>query len=168
MTIRHLPGMALILGGFVLVLGTVSASGQVLLPRVDAPESIAISTDQPLVFGSLTTTAGGTVTVSTTGTVTPVGVIPLGIGASPARFTLRFDNGNPHYNITLPASTTLRASNGATMLVDAFQSDPAGRGRVAPPARVGTLTVGATLHVAANQAPGDYSGTFDVIVNLGN
>lgn len=160
--------MAFILGGFVLVFGSASASGQVLRPRADAPASIQISADQALAFGSLTTTGGGTVTVTPAGAVIPTGVIPLGLGTSPARFTLTIDSGNPHYLITLPASATLRTSGGATMLVNAFQSDPAGSGTLKPPARTGSMAVGATLHVAANQAPGDYSGTFEVIVNLGN
>ena len=97
-----------------------------------------------------------------------VGAVPFGAGSfSAARFSVEMiGNGNPHYSILLPGSVILSNGAGATMVVDTFTSNPAGTGRVDPPARVGELTVGATLRINAAQAPGTYAASFNVTVNI--
>ena len=130
------------------------------------PGSVTITTTAPLSFGSLTGSAGGSVTNAPDGTRTAMGVFPVGGTFGPASFTVTMTQGNPHYMITLPANATLTSAAGATMTIDSFQSDPATQGRVQPPARTGSLTVGATLRVAPAQPPGSYSGMFQLMVNL--
>ena len=105
-------------------------------------------------------------TIAPDGTRTASGVFPLGGAFGPASFTVTMTQGNPHYMITLPATATLMSASGATMTIDTFQSEPATQGRLQPPARTGTLTVGATLRVAPSQQPGSYSGMFQLMVNL--
>lgn len=64
-------------------------------------------------------------------------------------------------NAQSTASATLTGPGAATMSVDTFRSNPpccAGFGRSQ------VVTVGATLHVAANQAQGNYLGTATFIV----
>jgi hypothetical protein len=80
-----------------------------------------------------------------------------------ATFDLEGESGNDVI-ITLPASTTI--TNGTqTMLVDNFVSDPDDTNPVTLGGTPTVLSVGATLNVAANQASGTYTGTFDVSIN---
>ena len=48
------------------------------------------------------------------------------------------------------------------MLVDTFTSDPSGTGTLS--SGTATFGVGAKLHVAANQTPNAYSGSFTVSI----
>jgi Domain of unknown function (DUF4402) len=140
--------------------------------------SIAITNSAGLAFGSFVAGAGGTVTVSPLGVRTNTGgvvLIPAGGGAA-ASFNVvgrqRGANQNPNhthsYSITLPANGTVTITSGAnSMAVNNFVSNPPagnGTGTLAVGTITQTLTVGARLTVAAGQAPGSYSGTFNVTV----
>lgn len=163
--------MRRILAGFAfaaLGLITTGAASANQVKATESPATITITTGQGLSFGSIVAApAGGTVTVAPDGTRTLGGLFGLGGGFSAASFTVEVSLGaNPHYQITLPPSTVLLGSGGAQMIVDTFQSFPAGSGNANPPARRDTMTVGAVLHVGAAQPAGSYSGVLNVTVNL--
>lgn len=146
---------------------TTSASASAIIIN---PLGIAKTSD--LVFGRLAVGAvGGGVTVNTAGVVTFSGagntlVQPLGNTGNPraAEFTVSGEAGFT-YSVTLPANGTVTLSDGGsnTMPVNAFVSDPAGTGTLSG-AGSSPLKVGATLSVGNNQAPGTYTGTFNVTV----
>ena len=146
-------------------------SSQTNLPitiRVD-PTGISIAKVTDLSFGALLGSGvAGTAIMTPAGGRSPTGGVTLG-AFSPggaASFTVTGGKG-AHYSITLPAGTITLTAPGGTLAVSAFTSTPSGSGTlgtVAPNAGSQTLTVGATVAVAANQAEGDYSGTFNVTV----
>lgn len=129
---------------------------------VNITTGISITRVSDLLFGDIvpSTTSAGTVVISPVGVRTPT-TVTLGNGPyGNATFDIqKSGGGNPHFTVTLPATVTI--SNGAAnMTVDTFTSDyPATNAAQKLPF---TLHVGATLHVAANQATGSYSGTFNV------
>lgn len=98
------------------------------------------------------TTTGGVTLPATTGTVTAASFAVSGSGV----YT---------YAITLPSSVSLAGSASGNMTVDSFTSTPSGTGTLT--GGVQTLLVGATLHVDATQAAGEYTNAtgFDVTVN---
>lgn len=107
--------------------------------------------------------SAGTVVLSPAGVRTTTGGLLLGnlSAVSAASFTV---NGaaNASYAIALPASILLTGPAG-TMLVSPFSSSPSPSGLLNAAGQQ-QLNVGATLNLAANQADGDYSGTFAVTV----
>ena len=89
------------------------------------------------------------------------------LSADPGQAAQFLVSGDPSttYAITLPVDGTVVLSNGAIdMPVSGFVSDPAANG-VLPGSGSQLLSVGATLHVAAGQPAGSYSGSFSVTVN---
>jgi Mat/Ecp fimbriae major subunit len=104
----------------------------------------------------ITANSGGGTTRTATGGAS---VQPGPFGASV--FFVSGESGSP---VTVVLPTSIFVNSGAnTMTVDTFQSNPPSPYN--QPASGQFLSVGGTLHVAANQAPGAYSGTFDVSVN---
>ncbi len=123
----------------------------------------------------------GTVTVNaSTGACTVTGAIMQVGTCSTAQFA-----GVGRRNLTvrfqLPGTVTLSGPGGATMIADTLTVGPApdltfiggngnglGNGnrryRINSPTGIFTFQVGARLNVGANQAPGIYSGTFNVTV----
>ena len=136
---------------------TASATADII-----APIAIINISGSTLAFGQIVPVAAGTVTVATDGTRTFSGVqiVP----ASPTTAAQFQVTGNPNntFSITLPASTTI-SSGTNNMTVDAFTSNPTSTGTLDNTGNK-TLNVGGTLHVAANQAIGHYTGTFAVTV----
>lgn len=65
------------------------------------------------------------------------------------------------YTITLPSSVSIGNGAGASMTVNAFTGSQNTGTLVAG---ADSFTVGGTLNVAANQAAGEYTGTFSVTV----
>jgi uncharacterized protein DUF4402 len=132
-----------------------------LFPSIAAAQ-ISVVKNADLRFGNLGTSASaGTAVLNPTTSVVTVtgGVLNLGGTQAAASFTVTVP-GNPFYTIVLPASTTLTGP-GLSMTVDTFTSNPsccAGKGHTQ------VVTVGATLHVSANQAQGSYSGTTFFVV----
>jgi hypothetical protein len=143
----------------------VAAATLALLPAAAHADWPTLANNTPLAFGSVI--AGptpGTVTISTAGVRTTAGgVVAYGAaGYNAATFTLTVWAGpNRNYRVILPANTTLTGP-GTPMTVDTFTSNPSSGTAtlwVAVP-----ISVGATLHVGANQAAGSYSGTFTLTV----
>lgn len=140
-----------------------SASATIVAP-------ITITYVDDLEFGNLAVqnATGGTVVMAPAGTRTrTAGVtLPGTTGTfNAAEFTVGGTTGYT-YTITLPSTdyTITRVSGSETMIVNAFTSSPTGTGTLGGSE---TLTVGATLNVSANQAPGTYTNAtkFDVTVN---
>jgi hypothetical protein len=138
----------------------------VVAPACWAENPIAIVSGQALAFGSFVAGAGGSVIVSAGGAHSPRGGVVLlsaNAGAA-ASFNV---SGDPHltYAITLPADGESGLnSSGHSMALTAFTSSPAVTGTLSAGGSQ-TLSIGATLGVSGHQAPGDYSGTFNVNVD---
>lgn len=139
---------------------TTTASAQIVVP-------ITISKSSNLNFGSIVrNTAGGTVVLAPSGSVTPTGVTMFtgtsAIATSAAAYTVSGETGKA-YIITLPADNAVVLSDGAghSMNLTAFTHNATGTFGASPE----TFQVGATLNVGANQAAGNYVSTaFDVTV----
>jgi hypothetical protein len=143
---------------------TANASATIIAP-------ITLANNTPLDFGNVVTSGAiGTVTLSTGGVRTPGGgasILPAQAGSvSVATFTVGGTEGFT-YLITLPsAALTIDDGGGNTMTVDSFTSNPAASSTI-PTGGTETISVGATLHVGANQAGGLYTSAtpFTVTVN---
>ena len=131
--------------------------------KVRAP--ISITKNRDLDFGTVIANsgAGGTLAVSPGGTRTPGGSVSALASStfSAAQFTVS-GTATATYSITLPASVTI-TRGASSMTVTTFSSSPASTGTLGTGGSQ-ILTVGAVLNVGANQADGDYAGTFSVTV----
>lgn len=139
-----------------------------LLATSAATQAQTLTNNSPLSFGSFTAGAGGSVTVAPGGGRSKAGAVILvnqGVPAAAAQFTI---SGTPSamFDITLPANGTVLLSDGASgsMAVNNFTSSPSGSGMLSG-GGTQTINVGATLTVGGAQAPGGYSGSFNVTVN---
>lgn len=134
-----------------------SATARIITP-------IQLTNTQGLAFGNIAASANpGTVTISPTGIRTSSGgVTPSAIGTFNNAIYTATGEPNATYTITLPGFITI-ISGANSMTVNGFTSDPTPTGNLGA---VGTQTinVGATVIVGANQATGDYSGTYDVTI----
>lgn len=122
----------------------------------------------PLRFGSFAAGSGGTVTIGTSADSVTLtgGVFHFGGTINRARFNLTcpgsgMDSG-ANYIVTTDSSVTLSAGAN-TMTLNNFTTSPAS-GSIAVNGSA-TLYVGGRLNANANQAAGNYSGSFNVIVN---
>ncbi len=118
-------------------------------------------------FGTILrgTTAGRVVINASTGARTVTGGV-LVAGGTPRRATFTI-TGTPRRVVTIrltPTSTTLTNGNGGTMLVNAFTLNGSANRRLSATGTI-ALGVGARLNVAANQADGNYTGTFNLTIN---
>lgn len=125
-----------------------------------------VTTTRHLGLGRFVAGSGGTITISPAGARSKTGGVVLLSGGTiaSASFTLTETGSGKALKwttITLPGPTTL-SSGGATMTLNNFVSNPANT-FLGTTQRI--LTVGATLAVGADQAPGDYAGTFAVTIN---
>jgi len=130
--------------------------------KVDPVITLAKLTD--LRFGDVFTSAtAGTVVLSPAGARSATGGVGLGSlsVSGPATFTVT-GAANATYAITLPATITLSSASG-TLTVSPVTSSPGPTGLLSATGQQ-SLAVGGTLNVAANQADGDYAGTFNVTV----
>jgi len=129
--------------------------------RVVTP--ISVSAGTALEFGSFS--AG-----SSTGTITQAGVVTGGVtaisgGATRAAGTFTVtgeSSANTSYTFTLPATVSLTSGANTMSAALAFSSGTSSRTLVSGSDLV---TVNGTLTVAANQASGAYTGTYNVTVN---
>lgn len=138
---------------------------------VNVVSSLRITKNQDLSFGTVVPSgSGGTVVLAPAGARTVSGGVSFSLAdvGRQAKFTVTGDS-NATYAISLPASITIQKNllsglltGPGSMVVDGFTSDPAGTGQLVSGTQV--LQIGATLHVAANQVPGAYSGLFNVTV----
>lgn len=133
-------------------------------------QQIVLSNTRGLDFGRFVANTGGTVVISPTGVRSRTGGVVLlnSPTAGQAGFNVgKSSNGsnNKAVIISLPVNGSTRLSSGAnSMAVSSFVNAPASI--VTVPNGGTTLSVGATLTVAPNQPPGDYSGTFSLTVNF--
>lgn len=147
------------------VISTVSGFLLMLAVPVSAQEFMITNT-QGLVFGSFAAGSGGTVTINSNNVRSASGdvfLFPSG-QVTAAEFTV---SGVPNasYTIDLPPDDFVKLTgSGGDMLVTDFTSSPSITGQLnAGGSQV--LIVGATLVVGNNQTPGEYMGSFSVIVN---
>ncbi len=115
-----------------------------------------------MAFGSAAGDAdvAGTVVISTGGAKSVTGgATDFGGIDSQAQFEVETDNPGESLTCTLPGSITV-TSGGNTMTVDTFTSNPllsnimpSGEDKI-------DVNIGATVHLAAGQAAGNYSGSF--------
>ena len=133
-----------------------------------------IKTDD-LDFGDIIPSAtAGTVTIEPDGSRSRTGGVTLaGDAGEPARFA-GLGSFNRQVNISLGSNTIWLTGPGVRMRVRDFEigSTPTAilsttptRFRITSPLGNYNFPVGGTLEVGANQAPGDYSGTFTVTLN---
>lgn len=129
-------------------------------------DEIAIANTSPLAFGSFAAGNGGTVTVSTSGICSTGGDVILVLqNCAPAGFTVSGD-ANFTYIIDLPANDFVTLTGpGNDMVISNFTSNPSAADGLIGSGGSQVLSVGGTLGVGSNQAPGSYSGSFTVIVN---
>lgn len=118
-----------------------------------------------MAFGRFAAVGGGSVTIGIDGARTRVGtVVLLPSAAAAAAFSVGSNNNgndNKVYVLTLPANGSVSLASGPNrMPVNYFSSSF--RPGSPLPSGVQTITVGATLQVASQQAPGSYSGNFNV------
>jgi hypothetical protein len=146
---------------FAQVNATATAAATIVTP-------ISISKTIDMNFGNVAVSGTnlGTVVLLPAGTRTATGGVTLPITngtVTAASFTVG-GFANSTYTITLPTSVTLNSGTN-TMTADTFTSDPATTGALVGGTQI--LNVGATLKVAAAQAPGAYlsSTPFTVTVN---
>ena len=162
---------ALVMAGGAMAQSTATTNDATANANVIAP--ITIANGLTLEFGNVVAGAG-TVTIAANGTRTDstTALTPGGQQGTIRAATFNMaGEGTSTYAITLP-STDVTLSDGAgtphTMTVNAFKVAGTGvdsllnTGVLA--AGVATLNVGATLNVAALQAPGAYTGTYSVTV----
>ena len=126
-------------------------------------------------FGAIIpSNAAGTVTVAPDGSRSRTGGVTLaGGGGEPARFA-GLGSFNRQVNISLGSNSIWITGPGTRMRVRNFEigSTPTAilsttptRFRITSPLGNYNFPVGGTLEVGANQAPGDYSGTFTITLN---
>lgn len=129
-------------------------------------QQLSLSNTRGLDFGRFVAGAGGTVILAPNGARSRTGAVVLlnSPTVGQASFNASRINSNKNaVSITMPPNGSIRLNSGTnSMAVNNFVSTPAGTGSIQTPM---TLSVGATLVVAPNQAPGTYSGTFNVTVN---
>lgn len=129
-----------------------------------SPLSVLKNAD--LSFGDLVVSGAGTAVIDPVAgsLATTGGVTKSGISAHAALFTATGSkNSIVHIRIPTTPITVTRAGGTETMTVSNWTLDGPVNRRV-PSSDVFTFAVGATLNVAAIQAVGTYSGTFQVTV----
>jgi hypothetical protein len=133
---------------------------------------ISITETASLHFGTMAILAGspGTCVLSTQGARTQTGGVNLSVQAPTASNAAYNVSGavNTTYGITLPSTITV-TSGPANMTINSLlarTASAAANGLTGTLSASGTdnFTVGGTLNVAAGQATGVYTGTFDVTV----
>ena len=134
--------------------------------------------DEDLDFGTMIRgTTAGTVVVPPSGARTVTGGVTLAPGAfGPSRFAGFGASGQTvQISVASNSITINRVGGGGSMTVDTFMigSSPNPSAITTAPTSftigsangIFNFALGATLRVGANQAPGDYNGTFTVILN---
>ena len=148
---------------FAQATATAAASATIITP-------ITITKTADMNFGNVAVSAAtaGTVVLAPAGTRTTGGAggvtLPSTTGTvAAASFTVS-GQASYTYAITLPTSATI-TSSGNTMTVNGFTSTPSATGTLSS-GGTQTLTVGATLNVAAAQAVGTYTNSSAVPVTV--
>jgi len=138
-----------------------------LLAAAGTAGAQTLSNTSPLSFGAFTAGSGGTIVLSTAGARSKSGGVLLvsqGGAAAAAQFSVT-GTASAVYTITLPVDGTVLLSDGSnSMALNGFASSPAGTG-ILSGGGTAVLSIGATLTVGNAQAPGSYTGSFNVTVN---
>ena len=148
---------------FAQATATASASATIITP-------ITIAKTVDMNFGNVavSATVAGTAVLAPAGTRTTGGsgvTLPATTGTvAAANFTVS-GQGSYTYAITLPATCTITDAASNTMTVNSFTSNPSATGLLSA-GGTQTLTVGATLNVAAGQAAGVYTNATGVPVTV--
>ena len=148
---------------FAQATATAAASATIITP-------ITIVKNVDMNFGNVAVSAtlSGSVILDPAGTRTTGGTgvtLPAVTGTvAAASFTVS-GQASYTYAITLPSSCTITDAGAHTMTVNGFTSDPATTGALSGSGSQ-TLTVGATLNVAAGQAAGAYTNATGVPVTV--
>lgn len=128
---------------------------------------LAVNNVQAMSFGKFVAGSGGTVTVSSSGARSASGGILL-MPSSTGSAALFSVTGAPNatFAISLPANgnVLLTSTTGQSMAIKDFMSSSRLTGQLGSGGSQ-TILVGATLNVGNNQAPGNYSGLFDLTMN---
>ncbi len=152
------------------------ADTEVATAEVTIVRPLSFVIDDNLDFGNVIRgTTAGTVTVAPDGTRTKTGgpILANGGGHKPASFAGRGTN-NQRVDISLGANSIFITGPGVPMRVHTFLlgSTPTAvlttnpqRFRINSTTGVFGFPVGATLDVGANQAPGAYTGTWNITLN---
>lgn len=126
----------------------------------------------PLDFGNFVGSIAGTVTVSTAGARSTTGPILVGGGSvSPGVFSLYTTiSGCETYPVRVRGFNGTLSGTGPNMTVNNFDSDPVSEAFYLSPNANDpiTVTVGADVSSATNQAAGVYTGTYRVRFRLTN
>jgi hypothetical protein len=146
-----------------LALALLLSLGPVLSPA----QAQSVANTRSLDFGRFVAGAGGSISIDTSGVRTHAGsVILLPPGGTSATFNVSDPdpaNASKAYVIGLPDNGTVTLTSGAdSMALTNFVSNPSAAGALVGGSQ--TVTVGATLTVGLGQAPGNYSGSFNVTV----
>jgi hypothetical protein len=158
-------GASILSGHAGAAVGNATASATVMAP-------IVVTKAADLSFGRFAIGAGGTITISTSGVRSASGVVPSADGGAmtAAKFVVTGSK-DASYSITHGGTTSLSRTSGPETMVLTKFSDLTAANATAGAANSGTLAtgsqsiyVGGTLTVAANQAPGDYTGQVSVAV----
>jgi hypothetical protein len=137
-----------------------------MAPAIGWANPIGVMNTQALSFGKFSAGTGGTITLNPSGTRNASGGVALlaSDSGAPAQFIV---SGDPSmtFAISLPADGTVALTSGThNMSITAFLSSPSGIGQLSA-GGTQTISVGATLNVGGNQSVGNYSGSFDVMVD---
>lgn len=161
-----------------LLVALVPTAAEAAPPQVFAPNKNATSTARVILpaqitklfdmdFGFVTVTAAGTAVISSsTDAVTTTGGVLFAGGLPHAA---QFEAVSPsktvvHIRLPNKGATVTRVGGTETMTIDGWNINGATTRNVVAHETF-QFKVGGTLHVAANQAEGTYTGTFDVTVD---
>ena len=152
------------IGGVALILASLGLAGSALAAQAtgDAKATvltpIAIEKGQELNFGVFSAPTAGTVVISSGGARSQTGgVVLVGTGGQQGTFTVT-GTGTQTFGITYPGSVNLSNGSETMALLVTGASSGALTGGTA------TINVGGTLTVGANQAAGEYTGTYTMTV----
>lgn len=154
----------------IAILALLAAGARPARAQRQQNEHIVLNNVRSLDFGRFVAGSGGTIVVGPTGVRSRTGAVVLLNSPNAGQAALHASrSGNGGVNraviVTAPFDGVTRLASGSnSMAVDHFVGAQAALLDGLPAGGM-TLAFGATLTVAPNQAPGNYSGTFSVIVN---
>jgi len=151
----------------VLAAALASTSAHAATANADATatilEQVTVTKSADLDFGTIVVGAtGGTVDISTAGARTCAAALVCSGAVTAAAFDVDGTTGEV-VDVTVPANVTLTSGTGPT--ATSMTATLSGSDATITLDGTDAFTVGGSLAVGANQAAGDYSGTFTVTVD---
>lgn len=126
-----------------------------------APIAVSHTPSAALNFGEFTAGSGGTVVVSPAGSGSATGAAALVLGSATTADAFAID-GDPNRGFAIVTAGGNVSFAGASMT---FTTLPSAATGTLNSAGAAGFTIGGTLSVPANAAPGRYTGTYGVTVN---